>query len=73
MEKNNQYIYKFPQVVRIEPAATCNLSCIHCPTGSYGNPIKGLMEKELFLEVKKQIEKEDIRVVVLYMGGGAIP
>lgn len=67
--ENNKYIYKFPEVIRIEPSATCNLSCIHCPTGTYKNPIKGNMTKKLFLQVKDEIAKEYIRVVVLYMGG----
>ncbi|MCK9492381.1 MAG: radical SAM protein [Sulfurimonas sp.] len=67
LEKN--FIYKFPKVVRIEPSATCNLSCIHCPTGTYQNPIKGNMTKELFSKVIDQIKDERIDVVVLYMGG----
>lgn len=69
MNVNNKYIYKFPEVIRIEPAATCNLSCIHCPTGSYGNPVKGVMSKELFLKIKDEISSKKIRVAVLYMGG----
>ncbi|HUH42997.1 MAG TPA: radical SAM protein [Sulfurimonas sp.] len=66
---NNKFIYKFPEVIRIEPSATCNLSCIHCPTGSYGNPVKGNMSKELFLKIKDEISDKKIRVAVLYMGG----
>jgi len=49
-------IVPFPKVIRIEPSATCNLSCIHCPTGSYSNPVKGIMSKELFLKIKNEIK-----------------
>lgn len=65
----NKYEYKFPELIRIEPSATCNLSCVHCPTGTYGNPIKGNMSKELFLKIKNEIKNYKIRVVVLYTGG----
>lgn len=66
---NNKFVCKFPEVIRIEPSATCNLSCIHCPTGSYGNPVKGSMSKELFLKIKNEITDKKIRVAVLYTGG----
>ncbi|MGJ0302812.1 radical SAM protein [Aliarcobacter cryaerophilus] len=66
---NNKYLCKFPEVIRIEPSATCNLSCIHCPTGTYSNPVKGNMSKEVFLKVKNEILNQNIRVAVLYMGG----
>lgn len=69
MNSDNKFIYKFPEVIRIEPSATCNLSCIHCPTGTYGNPVKGNMSKELFLKIKDEIAHKNIRVAVLYMGG----
>ena len=69
MNINSKFIHKFPEVIRIEPSATCNLSCIHCPTGTYDNPIKGNMSKELFLKIKDEITNKNIRVAVLYMGG----
>lgn len=69
MNDTKQFIHKFPEVIRIEPSATCNLACIHCPTGTYSNPVKGNMSKELFLKIKNEIAKQHIRVVVLYMGG----
>jgi len=65
----NKFVYEFPEVIRIEPSATCNLACIHCPTGTYANPVKGNMSKELFLKIKNEIMNHNIRVVVLYMGG----
>ena len=36
-----------PKVVRIEPAGKCNLSCIHCPTGTVEMP-RGIMDYDTF-------------------------
>ncbi len=69
MKSNISYKEEFPGVIRIEPSATCNLACIHCPTGTLGNPVKGNMTKELFLKIKEEIKEFNIRVAVLYMGG----
>jgi len=27
---------KLPEIVRIEPSSSCNLRCLHCPTGLSG-------------------------------------
>lgn len=66
---DSKYICDFPPVVRIEPSATCNLSCIHCPTGTLGNPVKGNMKSDLFNKIIEEIKEYKLRVVVLYMGG----
>ncbi len=60
----------FPPVIRIEPASSCNLRCKHCPTGLGASP-KGLLSKELFLKILKQLEDHisEISTVVLYHGG----
>lgn len=59
-----------PPVIRIEPAASCNLRCRHCPTGLDQSP-KGLMSIELFSKLLSQISPfiEEINTVVLYHGG----
>lgn len=61
---------KFPKVVRIEPAASCNFQCTHCPTGT-GAKVKGIMNKSIFELVKTNIHNNlsDIEVIVLYHGG----
>lgn len=60
----------FPKVVRIEPAAKCNLACSHCPTGTVDMP-RGLMNEEVFNKIFDQLKKnlEFIKVIVLYHGG----
>ena len=71
MSKSDSFtIEKFPRVVRIEPASACNLSCSHCPTGTY--PMKrGLMTEVTFNHIIKDIykHKDSIEVIVLYHGG----
>ncbi len=61
---------KFPPVVRIEPASSCNLRCKHCPTGLGASP-KGILSLELFNKILNELEEniEDISTVVLYHGG----
>ncbi len=60
---------KIPRVVRIEPAGKCNLSCIHCPTGTV-NMDRGIMDWKTFEKILEFIKKYDeIKVVVLYHGG----
>lgn len=60
----------FPRVVRIEPAAKCNLACSHCPTGTV-DMVRGLMNNEVFARVLAEMRKNlpFIKVVVFYHGG----
>jgi radical SAM protein with 4Fe4S-binding SPASM domain len=60
----------FPKVIRIEPAASCNYQCIHCPTGVDAK-VKGVMNSKTFNIVKTNIINniENIDVIVLYHGG----
>lgn len=60
----------FPSVVRIEPAAKCNLACAHCPTGTI-DMVRGLMSKEVFDRILSELKDnlESIKVIVLYHGG----
>ncbi len=70
MSDDAKYRRPFPEVIRLEPAATCNLRCIHCPTGCGGGP-KGLMTPETFEVLLEQLRPHGprIRVAVLYHGG----
>ena len=58
-----------PEVVRIEPASTCNLRCIHCPTGIDRSRTRGVMTEETFGIVLRNLRKLKPRVVVMYHGG----
>lgn len=60
----------FPRVVRIEPAAKCNLACSHCPTGTV-DMVRGLMKNDTFERALAEIEENiaSIKVVVFYHGG----
>lgn len=60
----------FPRVVRIEPAAKCNLACSHCPTGTV-DMARGLMNNDVFARVLAETQKnlKYIKVIVLYHGG----
>lgn len=64
---------EFPRVVRIEPAAKCNLACSHCPTGTV-DMVRGLMSDEVFSRVLEDVKnnKESIVAIVLYHGGGTL-
>jgi radical SAM protein with 4Fe4S-binding SPASM domain len=61
---------KLPPVVRIEPAASCNLRCLHCPTGLDATP-KGVMDLEIFELILSDLAKygDLVNTVVLYHGG----
>lgn len=61
---------KVPAVVRIEPASSCNLRCIHCPTG-LGVAPKGIMQRELFEKIASELKSfsDELSTVVLYHGG----
>lgn len=65
-----EYVRPFPRVVRIEPAAACNLSCSHCPTGTV-EMVRGIMKPETFARVVEDVKAnlDSIKVVVLYHGG----
>lgn len=67
---SSKYERPFPAVIRIEPAAACNLACSHCPTGTIKLK-RGIMSPETFALALKNLEvhKDRIRVVVLYHGG----
>ena len=58
-----------PKVVRIEPAGKCNLSCIHCPTGTVEMP-RGIMDYDTFELIFNEIKQAiSVKVIVLYHGG----
>jgi len=61
---------KLPPVVRIEPAASCNLRCLHCPTGLDATP-KGVMDREIFELILTELVRygDQVNTVVLYHGG----
>lgn len=65
-----KYHRPFPEVIRLEPSASCNLRCIHCPTGC-GNGPKGIMTPDIFDALLEQLRPHgpQIRVAVLYHGG----
>lgn len=67
---SDEYTRPFPEVVRIEPAAACNLSCSHCPTGTV-SMARNVMRPETFSRVIECLKphRGKIRVVVLYHGG----
>lgn len=66
----SKYNLPFPRVVRIEPSSLCNLKCRHCSTGTVDMQ-RGLMSKETFSLIVKNIEDniDNVKVVVLYHGG----
>jgi radical SAM protein with 4Fe4S-binding SPASM domain len=59
-----------PPVVRIEPSASCNLACAHCPTGTV-EMSRGIMKYEVFERAFEYVKagRDQIRTVVLYHGG----
>lgn len=59
-----------PPVIRIEPASSCNLRCIHCPTGLGKSP-NGIMSLELFNKILVELKSnlDHVSTVVLYHGG----
>ena len=61
---------QLPPVVRIEPAASCNLKCLHCPTG-LGEAPKGLMNMAVFSKILEELKLygDQVNTVVLYHGG----
>jgi len=59
-----------PEVLRIEPASSCNLACIHCPTGTLDLE-RGIMTDEVFRAIQRDFVslRDSVRVVVMYHGG----
>ena len=55
MNETDKYVLPFPPVVRIEPAASCNFKCIHCPTGLDMTPT-GVMTIETFEKIALDLE-----------------
>lgn len=62
-------VSRLPEVVRIEPASTCNLRCIHCPTGTNRSVNRGVMSEETFGIVLRNLGELKLRVGVMYDGG----
>ncbi len=71
---SGEHSLPLPQVIRIEPAASCNFKCIHCPTGLGMSPT-GVMTIETFNQLASNLEKivaqqkHLFKVIVLYHGG----
>lgn len=62
---------RLPKVIRIEPAAACNLHCIHCPTG-VNKPEpgeRGVMSRDTFARALDLLRADLPDIVVLYHGG----
>ena len=66
----DEYRRPFPRVLRVEPAAACNLRCSHCPTGTV-KMARGAMKPQTFDLVLQNIGSNlgSVEVVVLYHGG----
>lgn len=62
-------VNKLPEVFRIEPASSCNLKCVHCPTGLRKNKSLGVMSEETFYKIFLILQEVKPRVVVMYHGG----
>jgi len=60
----------FPKVLRIEPASSCSLSCIHCPTATITMD-RGIMNKKIIEKILQEVTtyKNEIQTIVLYHGG----
>lgn len=59
-----------PPVIRIEPSASCNLACAHCPTGTV-DMSRGIMNEAVFERALGAVKEagQQLRTVVLYHGG----
>jgi radical SAM protein with 4Fe4S-binding SPASM domain len=64
------YVRPFPRVLRIEPAAACNLTCSHCPTGTV-KMVRGIMRPDTLALALDNLRThlDAVKVVVLYHGG----
>ena len=65
----NRVFAKPPEVIRIEPSSACNLNCIHCPTGQNYGSDRGIMHRDVFDKILKELSNKKVRVIVLYHGG----
>jgi radical SAM protein with 4Fe4S-binding SPASM domain len=67
---NNKFLQPIPKVIRIEPSGLCNLSCLHCPTGTIKQK-RGVMKPGTFKIVMEFITSHvsNLRIGVLYHGG----
>ena len=70
---SQEFTFPFPEVIRIEPAAGCNLACSHCPTGTISMK-RGVMSKEVFEKILRTLRarRNEIHAVVLSHGGEAL-
>lgn len=63
-------VQPLPRVIRIEVSSSCNLKCIHCPTGTRPGGNKGNMPREIFFKITDEIKSySGVDVIVLYHGG----
>jgi radical SAM protein with 4Fe4S-binding SPASM domain len=65
--------YLFPDMISIEIASICNLSCIHCPPHNefYKNRQRkyGVIKMELFEKLMDEIDNQGIRHIALHKDG----
>ncbi|MEN8194864.1 MAG: radical SAM protein, partial [Bacteroidota bacterium] len=63
----------FPELISLEIASTCNLSCIHCPPHmkEFKNEVRkfGLMEMDLFYKLMDEIDQYGKRRIALHKDG----
>ena len=64
---------EFPDLISLEIASACNLSCIHCPPHmkEFKNQVRkfGLMEMELFYKLMDEIDSYGKRRIALHKDG----
>jgi radical SAM protein with 4Fe4S-binding SPASM domain len=66
----NFSVSPLPRVIRIEPSSACNLSCIHCPTGTRKGSKRGIMPGPVFQRIIRELKHcKNADVAVLYHGG----
>ncbi len=64
---------QFPELINIETASACNLSCIHCPPHmkEFRNKVRkfGIMKIELFDKLMDEIDNHGVRRIALHKDG----
>ena len=64
---------EFPELISLEIASSCNLSCIHCPPHmkKFKDEVRkfGIMKMELFEKLMDEIDANGIRRVALHKDG----
>ena len=64
---------EFPELINLEIASSCNLSCVHCPPHmkKFKNEVRkfGIMELELFEKTMDEIDKHGNRRIALHKDG----